>query len=273
MQDAYIENARREIRRWEAWGPGFLANLGESVLGRFQRPFSVLIPAGVQEAAGRAIEKSLSGLGVATGLTVSQPRIHRRVHVLFQRTGHRLEAADLAAKHYRSWHLGAALGEGGAIGAGGGAGLAADIPALLAISLRLVQHIVVCYGYDISRLEEREFVKHVLWTGSAADLKAKTEALSHLKILEGILLKASRDNLAPDLARKEISQRADMPAVRQIARVLGIQITKRKALQIVPVLGAVVGASFNASFVHDAGEAAYMSYRRRWIADAEGPDV
>src|SRR5207248_3898292 len=37
---------------------------------------------------------------------------------------------------------------------------------------------------------------------------------------------------------------AALAALRQFAKSLGIQITKRKALQMVPIIGALVGASF-----------------------------
>ena len=73
------------------------------------------------------------------------------------------------------------------------------------------------------------------------------------------------------LARKEISRISLLAAMRQFAKSLGIQLTKRKALQMVPAVGALVGASFNATFVNDIGRAAYMSYRRRRIAELEEP--
>ena len=72
------------------------------------------------------------------------------------------------------------------------------------------------------------------------------------------------------LARKEISHVALLASMRQFAKSLGVQLTKRKALQMVPVVGALVGASFNATFVNDVGRAAFMSYRRRRITELEG---
>jgi len=74
------------------------------------------------------------------------------------------------------------------------------------------------------------------------------------------------------LARNELSRLAALAALRQFAKSLGIQITKRKALHAIPVVGASVGASFNATFINDVGRAAYMSYRRRWVREhIDGP--
>jgi hypothetical protein len=36
---------------------------------------------------------------------------------------------------------------------------------------------------------------------------------------------------------------------------------------MVPVIGAIVGASFNYAFMNDVGRAAYMSYRRRKLGE------
>src|SRR5205823_2404883 len=129
----------------------------------------------------------------------------------------------------------------------------------------LIQQIAVCYDYNIDDDIEFEYVLHVLRTGSTGDIKAKVGFLIGLKEVEQILLKVAWKKMNEALARKELSRMAALAALRQFARSLGIQITKRKALQLIPIVGGLVGASFNATFVNDVGRAAYMNYRRRWI--------
>ncbi|MNY74621.1 EcsC protein family protein [compost metagenome] len=53
----------------------------------------------------------------------------------------------------------------------------------------------------------------------------------------------------------------------EIAEAVGTGLLKRKALQMLPIVGGLVGASFNAYFLHEVAEAAYMGYRRRHLAD------
>jgi hypothetical protein len=115
-------------------------------------------------------------------------------------------------------------------------------------------------------------VLHILRSGSTGDIKAKLEFLIGLKQIEQILLRVAWKRMNAALASREISRHAALAAIRQFAKSLGIQITKRKALQMVPVVGALVGASFNETFVNDVGRAAYMTYRRRWIAERESDD-
>lgn len=271
MDSEYLKLAKREIEEWESQGPGFLAHLGDFVLLPAEKAAKALIPAGLQDAVAGAIYKLLSGLSSATQLTSNEDKIYHRLEASYRECGDELKAADAVAKHYWNRNVVYAVGEGGSTGALGLAGLAADVPALFAISLRLIRQIGTCYGHDLTSDEEQEYVMHILRTGSTPNLKTKMECLVALKQIEQILLKVSWMKMSEALAHKEISRLSLLAATRQFAQRLGVQLTKRKALQLVPVVGALVGASFNALFVNDVGRAAYMAYRRRRIAELEGP--
>jgi len=108
---------------------------------------------------------------------------------------------------------------------------------------------------------------HILRTGCTGDIKAKVEFLIMLKQIEQILIKVTWKKMSADLAAKQISQLSLLAVIRAFAMTLGIQITKRKALQSVPIIGALVGASFDGTFVNDIGRASYMCYRRRFIEE------
>ena len=270
--DEYLKDAKKEIQKWEQEGPGFLAQVGDFILWPAQKAADMLIPDGVHEAVGKSIHGLLSGLSGASDFTVDRDSIISGVK---KRRGKktdfasRLKAADEQAKECWNWNIGYGAAEGAGTGALGIIGLAADIPALFTICLREIQEIALCYGYDVTTPEEKEYMLQVLRTGSTGDIKAKMEFLIMLKQIEQILLKVSWKKMASDLAAKQISNLSLLAAVKQFAKSLGIQITKRKALQSVPIIGALVGASFNATFVNDIGRAAYMCYRRRHIAEHE----
>lgn len=55
--------------------------------------------------------------------------------------------------------------------------------------------------------------------------------------------------------------------IKNLARQLGINITKRKALQAIPVLGAAVGATMNIVYITDITEAAIRTYQKRWLEE------
>jgi len=149
-------------------------------------------------------------------------------------------------------------------------GLVADIPALLTIALRCVQQIGRSYGYNTSEGAERDYVLHVLRTGSTVDSKLKMSFLLIMKELEQVLVKVGWKKATEGFLGKELARLSLTGGMQQMAKVMGVQLTQRKALQIVPVVGAAVGGAFNATFLNDVARAAFMSYRRRFMMEKEG---
>jgi uncharacterized protein (DUF697 family) len=272
MDKEYFAAAQREIQEWESEGPGYLTPLTDLVFLPVANVAKVLIPAGVQRAVGKATYEVLLGLNSATQLFNDEESICRKVDAAYCQCGDEFKAADSAAQHYRKWNMAYAAGEGGATGAVGLLGLAADIPALIAIALRLIRQIGTCYGYDMNTDPETEHSLHVLRVGSAPTLKAKMDLLVALKEIQYTLVRLSLGAIGESLARNELGRLSVLAAIRQFAERLGVQLTTRKALALVPVVGALIGGSFNALFVNDVGRAAYMAYRRRRIAELQGSD-
>ena len=279
MSDNYIKKAKQDITQWEQEGPGWLAKVGDWILWPATKAAEFLIPDGLQDAVGKAIEALLLGISNLSDSTFTQSEVRERVaagQATFgepRESWQDLAAADQAAQHYWNWNLSYAAVEGGATGAAGIFGLAADIPALFTIVIRLIQQISVCYGYDPTKPEERDYILHILRTASAGDVKGKLEALLFLKHLETILIKVTWKKMTAEMAAKQVGQLSLLAAVRQFAKSLGINLTKRKALQMIPIIGALVGASFNGTYANDIGRTAYMSYRRRWISEQRPPDT
>ncbi|HOT76803.1 MAG TPA: EcsC family protein, partial [Candidatus Wallbacteria bacterium] len=214
-----------------------------------------------------AIEMALSGLGNTTANTINKNEILARIGE--QNNEFNFKLRDTAAKHYWNYHISYALAEGAATGAGGFAILLADIPLLFGIAMRLIQEIAVCYGFDINTDEEHLYMLNILRVSSTGDVKAKAEFMVILKQVEQILLTITWREMADALAKKQLNSLATIALFRKFCNSLGIQLTKRKALQLVPVFGAFVGAAFNSTFINDVGKAAYMSYRRRKIEELE----
>jgi EcsC protein family len=66
---------------------------------------------------------------------------------------------------------------------------------------------------------------------------------------------------------RSLSKEAAIIALRDIARQLGLNLTKRKMLQVVPFLGAGIGAAVNWKFMDDVAWAARRAYQERWLQD------
>jgi uncharacterized protein (DUF697 family) len=273
MSDEYLDKVQDEIVAWEKEGPSWLANVGSFILTPAQKIAESFIPQAIQDAVARAIEAFLMGISSFSIKTVAFQKLKEAVNAKVEIIDGRgrdiqfLIAADDEARSCWNYHIGYAAVEGCGTGAAGLFGLAADVPALFTIVIRLIQEIGTCYGYDMTKPEEQEYVLHLLRAGSAGDIKAKVEALIALKQIEEILIKVTWKKMAQELAAKRLGQLSLLAALREFAKSLGINLTKRKALQMVPVIGAIVGASFNATYANDIGKAAFMSFRRRFIAE------
>jgi hypothetical protein len=61
--------------------------------------------------------------------------------------------------------------------------------------------------------------------------------------------------------------------MQRIAKRIGVRLTKAKLAQTIPVIGAGVGAGFNAWYVSRVCNAAYFLYRERFLAEKYGPEV
>lgn len=61
--------------------------------------------------------------------------------------------------------------------------------------------------------------------------------------------------------------------IQEIAKSLGIRLTKAKLAQTIPAVGAIVGGGFNAYFTMKVCDAAFYLYRERFLAHKYGPEV
>ena len=66
---------------------------------------------------------------------------------------------------------------------------------------------------------------------------------------------------------RQLAKEAVMISMKNLGRQLGMNITERKILQAIPVIGAVVGASVNGWFMNDVGWAARRAFQERWLIE------
>lgn len=73
--------------------------------------------------------------------------------------------------------------------------------------------------------------------------------------------------VSESVALSLFSRKGAIMTIQKLARQLGINITKRKVLQLVPALGALVGGVANAWYINDIATAARRSFQERWLMD------
>ncbi len=265
-KNVYVRKIKDEINTWEKQGPGFLTNVTDFMLWPAMKAVELLIPDAVTETVTKAIEGCLNGLLWGADYTFSDKDVIAKLaennsslnSLKAISKSDDLESMDLSANHFWNYNLAYAIAQGAACGAGGLAGLAANIPALYMIVFRCIQQIALCYGFDTSKDEEKLYMIGILSIATASDIKAKQASMIFMRQIQVDIAKKAWKELA-----KEGGRGAIVTFIRNAAKELGYQITKRKALQAIPVIGGIIGGSFDGMYLQDIARAAKNCYRKR----------
>ncbi|MBO9128724.1 EcsC family protein [Bacillus sp. 165] len=144
-----------------------------------------------------------------------------------------------------------AAAEGAGTGAGGFLLGLADFPLLLGIKIKFLFDAATIYGFDTTKREERVFLLYLFQLAFSSD--------AHRKKVFSII-----ENWEE---KKEKVQELDWRVFQQEYR---DYIDLAKMLQLVPVIGAAVGAYANYQLLDRLGEVVMNSYRLRIIKEKEG---
>jgi len=178
-----------------------------------------------------------------------------------------LELYDMEAHSALEWAVSYAALEGGCAGWFGLFSLPVDIPFTVTLSLRTIRRIGVSYGYVGQSAVERDFALAVLRMAGANNQGAKAAAIATLRSLEVMLVRTSWKAMAEKATTSQMSKEFAMISMKELAKQLGINLTKRKALAAIPAIGAVSGAAANAFFIGDVARASIKAYQKRWLTD------
>ena len=155
---------------------------------------------------------------------------------------------------------------GGAAGAFGVFGLAADIPTTITLALRTARLTGLCYGFGGGEVSERVFILDILQLAGANSAREKRAILDRMD--------RDRNEFSPEtwtnIVKLTGQAAGTHAAMHRVAATLGVNLSARKIGQLAPVIGAAVGAGVGASFQNDIADAARHAYRARWLAVNEG---
>lgn len=268
----YDREALNKITLWKNPESSFLDKVIEPVNEKIQMVGDFILDNAVGEVVSTAVQGIVSTINDASAWSVRTDAIFEE----FVEKGHRVQKitdieslelchVDKVVGFLGAKYKAAALVEGGAAGAAGAPGIAADIPLLFGLVLRAVGEYATYYGFDVESQVERKYMMDVLRLVSSPTQAAKQSTLLELsKIATAVAKKKTWD---------EIEKITLAKMMKKLGEQLGIRMTKAKLGQIVPVFGAVVGAGYNAYYTNCACEAAYHLYRERFLAREYGFEI
>lgn len=237
MSTAYEQRMLKELRAWQRRmlrAPGYF----NKVAKRVQDKINSWIPDKIHQAITATIKQMIRGVLFGAAWT-TRPKDYL----------HTLEDRDKAVEETVVIYRNTAAAEGAVTGAGGLLLGLADFPLLIAIKLKLLFEIAAIYGYDVNDYKERIYLLHIFQL-----------AFSSAKHRKSVFVKM----------RNWDQQSAILPGDIHQFDWLHFQLEYRdyidlaKMAQLLPVVGAPVGAIVNYRLIRKLGYTAMKAYHMRW---------
>ncbi len=231
---------RAEVEAWRARvlkRPGLWDRATRGTQDRINR----IIPERVHAVVTAGVEAMTKGILSGSDLVKPRPMADGS-----------LAARELRARAMIRTYRTTASVEGGVAGAGGFLLAAADFPALMAIKVRMLGDVVGAYGWGGDTVRERLFLLHIFHLAFAS-AKRRPEALAALeRCIAGVDQPEAITDY--DWRRFQVEYRD--------------HIDLAKLAQLIPVVGAPIGAVVNWRLVDRLGETAMMACRMRWLGES-----
>ncbi|HYD28361.1 EcsC family protein [Brevundimonas sp.] len=238
---------RAELETWRTRvlkRPGLLDKASRATQDRINR----IVPERVHAIVTSGVEAMTRGILTGSEVLKARPP-----------AGGSLAAREAKARAIIRGYRTTAGVEGGVAGAGGILLAAADFPALLAIKVRMLADIVSVYGGDGGwgggAPAERLFLLHIFHLAFASPHRRP----GALRALEDWIAGADRPVTTAGYDWRRFQQE------------YRDYIDLAKMAQLIPVVGAPIGAVVNWRLVERLGETAMMACRMRWMAESPPP--
>ncbi len=256
----YEQAQIRAIREWKNEEPGVVSKAVGFVLAPVAWLVNKLIP---QAAMRGALDLSnVAGKWMADLGTLKSDA---GVSDFSELRDAELSRCDQLADSVHNWAISIATTEGGVTGFFGLPGLIADVPLIISFALRTIHRVGLAYGFKVETEQDKQFALGILAASGANSVEEKIAALAMLRSIEVSLAKQTWKKMAEQAAKEAFSKEAGVLAIRNLAKQLGYNLTKRKALQSIPIIGAGIGASVNGWYIKDVGWAARRAFQERWL--------
>lgn len=236
--DQYQQKIHTELVVWQKLmlhRPTFFNWLSKEV----QTKVNTWIPEKVHSAITSTIKQMIRGVLFGAAYTTSKPV-----------TGQSLQAREDAVKQRIEFYRNTAAVEGGITGAGGILLGLADFPILIGLKLKLLFDIASIYGFNVDDYKERVYLLHIFELAFSSHIHRKR---IYLKMLDW------------DRKRRLLPEDIHQFDWRNFQQEYRDYIDLAKMAQMIPVIGAPVGAVVNYRLIEKLGLTAMNAFRMRLL--------
>lgn len=232
----YQKKAALELRAWQARmvkKPSFVGLFTKGV----QKKVNSYIPEKIHKAITSAIKNMVHAVLSGSTYITKAPS-----------EGMTLEEQEKLVKEKLGFYKKAAAVEGAGTGAGGFLLSLADFPLLLSVEMKFLFEAASAYGFDVQDYRERLYILHIFQLAFASEARRRL-AYEHILYWE-----LHVENFSEDI--NDVDWRTFQQEYRDY-------IDIAKMLQMLPGIGAAVGAFANYRLLDTLGETAINCYRLR----------
>jgi uncharacterized protein (DUF697 family) len=261
---SYEKGVQREIEDWQRAEGSFLMQAVNWAMQPLDWVVRQVVSPDLEEQADEVVSQFLSIINDASEWThdpadvlAEARRKGIEVEKIQDLRDQPLEQLDELARGHFTQNAVLAAVEGGGAGLGGVVLIAADIPLLFGINLRLIQQISSCYGFPITGPAYRPLVLSVFNVAATGGRESKSSAVREISVAAAAF--------ANDLEYKGRVRGSFKDQNRHVPREIVKNLLGRKIAQTIPIAGAAVGAGVNYWFTTETAEAAYMLFRALYL--------
>lgn len=207
---------------------------------RVQDKINSYIPERVHQGITIAIQKMIEGVLFGAKFISPKPLLNRSLH-------ERELLVDSKVQVYRN----TAVTEGAVTGAGGILLGLADFPLLLGIKMKMLYDIAALYGYDLRDYRERVYLLHIFQLAFSSQ-RHRNQIFKKIETWEE--------------TSGSLPERVEEFDWRTLQQEYRDYIDLAKMAQLVPVIGAAVGAVANFKLVNKLADTAKNAYRLRYFS-------
>jgi len=264
----YERTVQKQIETWQSGDVSLIAQVLNWAMAPMDWVVERVVPEELVDGVDTAISQFLSLLNDASSWTYEPKEVLRvarskgvQADDIADLRDRDLSLLDAIAKGYASENAVLAAVEGGGMGLGGAVLIAADIPLLFGINLRLIQQIGASYGFDVSTPAYAPLVLSIFNVAASGSRQSKNQALREVTVAAAALAQFS--DYRGRVSGMFREQNRHLP--REIAK----NIAGRKIAQAIPIAGAAIGAGINYWFTTETAESAFMLFRALYIERKE----
>ncbi|HCN83866.1 MAG TPA: ABC transporter-associated protein EcsC [Sphingobacteriaceae bacterium] len=235
--DQYEQQVFPELTAWQKQmlrRPSLLNMLSK----KLQTKINTWIPEKVHAAITMAIKQMIRGVLFGAVYTTAKPMLGS------------LLMREISVQQRIDFYRTTAAVEGGITGAGGILLGLADFPILLGLKIKLLFDIASMYGYNVEDYKERVYLLHIFELAFSSHSHRKN---IYFKMVDW------------DEKRKELPEDIHQFDWRNFQQEYRDYIDIAKMAQLVPVIGAPVGAIVNYGLIKKLGITAMNAYRMRLL--------